>query len=298
MASIHFCNEVKGMKKGVLKYVLSILLTITLSACQLPIPTQRVDPSVDKTSHIMPGISSKEDVRKLLGEPIVSPEGLDVDVYYFPGHQKYITLAFFLIPFHETIEVKSYVLITYHDGLVSEMDIGSYENYNNDILMADRYEFDCSSRTLLVVNHPDQLLTTEEALGSNAQADSCSVFIAPSATVFIDKSYIGAFYGPGYFHRSVSPGLHEISGCYLRSSLNLFSNYNPDCPKMDFTCADQQPIYFELTSHREKKFFGDNYETVIIKKINNRPKDFLERRLIIDQRYEVYLPGHKVYKHD
>jgi hypothetical protein len=55
---------------------------------------------------------------------------------------------------------------------------------------------------------------------------------------------------------------------------------------MDFTCTDRKPIYFELNYHREKKFFGDDYKTVSIKKNDERPEDLLERRLILGQRFE------------
>lgn len=75
-----------------------------------------------KSREIIPGFTTWLEVRQVLGEPILAPEGLDVEVYYLRGMQYVVgILPFPGLPLFGPND--TFALATYRNDILLELDV-------------------------------------------------------------------------------------------------------------------------------------------------------------------------------
>ena len=210
-----------------------------------------------KSREINPGFTTRLEVRQVLGEPILAPEGLDVEVYYLRGMQYVVgILPFPGLPLFGPND--TFALATYRNDILLELDVtDDYSLFDAQairFLKAGRYLFAPGARALQAMSQDEQLLTVERLHGTTPSVDMCSLFILSGATgtISLDGSSIG--FGrktPGYLQHSTAPGRHTLDTC------SPFFDFTPGsaqrhCLYADLTCLGGQPLFIVLDTQQPK----------------------------------------------
>jgi len=193
-----------------------LLLMLTLNGCGLPFKFNVRTPLLNNMNELVPGISTKEDVRRLLGTPLYEYSAWGAELY--SGNTSYDVIdTFMFVPVYagSNIDHPATLLVVYEpDGHVSGLA------YNGE-----ECSFKCRAGDTkgLEIEQLDLLLTTRaesaDLINISGAPESCT-FIFDATKKTFDRRATGLFLAgnfkqlvpeEAFFRMEVQPGTHLLS---------------------------------------------------------------------------------------
>ena len=253
---------------------LNLLITcVFLCAC---IPIKWDNPAKDKIKLLSLENMSKSQVHELFGNPIITADDWNVEVYAFHGGEMSF-IAFesapaplFLFPVYvKEKNVSGYILVNYDENVVKNYDYGS--NQLDTVIDAGGFQYLIKDKTLLA--------PLENNVSDHSKNNICNLYFFSNInlevqSLYIDNKYVGeGVKDRGYLLHYVDHGVHKAELRYKE----YYGGNNVE--NLELTCRNSEEIFLKIIDDDPSWFKRD----IVFSKSKMAPKDFKKRRQIIYQ---------------
>ena len=282
------------------------LLKLSLFLCVLSIansciivPLKWDNPAQENVEKVALLETTKSEIHKLLGTPMVSSDKFNAEVFVVSGGEvKAFWASMFTAPIAwptpwagvESEDLTGYILAVYEGDIVKEIDYGS--DQGDLVIDAGGFTYYVGLHVLM---SPVGFFENSPQVGPETevtQIDQCSIFILPNSreTIYLDSQPLVSGMGstPCFYRQKVEIGEHIVSTYYTN-----FKRHNiVEKHQVKLTCKGKEQFFIQVLEE------DSNWTNKIlsIAKTKTPPSDMFSRREIlwilptIEQGLDLKLP--------
>lgn len=198
------------------------------------------------------GKTTKDEIRNVLGKPIISRQDLDIEIYY------------------DDRDGPVYLLVNYKNNTLSDYDIGSSE-----VIKTGYVFFNTITHGLYIPwEYVENFIAEEGKIDRPEDKGSCDVFIASknAGSIFLNYKYLGcAFCNDCFFYQRIQKGTYNVKAC--DNSYNR-DPYTSACSEnYQFECSEGEDAYLNVDIFKSSSS-SEKYELNLLK--NKYPSSWID----------------------
>ena len=276
--SIRFCLFTLFWLRSVYaRRLIALVIMAVLTGCG-PVSFVKETPLRTQMAEITPGSSTREDIRKLLGEPLYSSFAWDAELYSGNVVRQRLLDVLCPIPFGTELESATLLVVYGPSDIVSGVTYhGSYGEPNcpNDCRLGDTRGLEIQNLHVLLASPAE----SAHMLNISGTDDVCTLMVVAAegalcigvggieSGLYLDQRFLQLVTNEGYFRLEIPPGKHELSclteGVWDQNTIpqlpqpghHLVLGKRSSVINYPFECEANETRYFRL-ENQEGRFVG------------------------------------------
>ncbi|MBN1450730.1 MAG: hypothetical protein JW963_06915 [Anaerolineales bacterium] len=217
--SNHFCLFIfSWLRSKYARSLIVLLILVVQPGCGIPVYFGKETPLKAKMSEITPGLSTKNDIRALLGEPLYSSAAWDAELYYGYVMRQRLFDVLFPVPLGPEFELATLLVVYGPADLVSGVTYhATYGEPNcpNDC-MGDTKGLEIQYLHVLLAPPAE----SASMVNITETADVCTLMVVAAdkdlhagvdCRLYLDQHFLQRVPNNRYFRLEIPPGKHILS---------------------------------------------------------------------------------------